>query len=693
MAFDIGVNVVEVDGATAPSVTGAAVSVVGFCVSTERGVANQPVRVTSFTQFVERFGSYVPGSFGAYLVKGLFDNGGQTAYVNRIVDPDGAGTAKLALKSGPGNADPLALTIEGGYRGQPDPGTWAEQLFIRIGYTSSAVSTVRETARAKITGTALAATVNMSALPPLTLEVDGKPVELAFRITDFQNPAQATRQEIKNAINAKTALLVADLDADKLTLTSTGEEAARTTGFTSLKVTAANTTLGLPATTGAAVLGTVVPFDKGGTTLASPAKFGVGDLVEISDGPNKASAKITVVDPGTGAVTWTPDLPNLAAFTDVRKITVATTEFELKIARGKGDNDHVVETHQGLSMHEALGRFVERVVNHSLSGSRFVRVTAGDTTARPVETPWTPLGNGADGVPTATHFIGDEAARTGFFAFDPFDVQLVCCERADVSIAKAALAYCEKRGDATFVGVVPQGAVAAGQAVGYGQQLQAAKAYGAVYGPWIVVPDPIGVGDNPLIVIPPTGHVAGVYARTETTRGIWKAPAGDEANLRGVLDVETRLSAADHTDLVVNGSVNGIRALPRAGIVVDGSRTLSTDPRWRYVNVRLLFNYVKSSLRDGLRWARQEPNRESLWTSVKHTTITPFLLGLWRQGAFGTGTADQTFTVIVDATNNPPDQVEQGRLTVEVYFYPSRPAETIVIKVGQQASGAAVSEA
>jgi phage tail sheath protein FI len=185
----------------------------------------------------------------------------------------------------------------------------------------------------------------------------------------------------------------------------------------------------------------------------------------------------------------------------------------------------------------------------------------------------------------------------------------------------------------------------------------------------------------------------GVYARVASARGVWKAPAGDEATVLGALDVETQLSDADHTDLVESGSVNGIRAVPGAGICVDASRTLSTDTRWLYVNVRLLFNYVKSSLRAGLRWVRQEPNRDTLWSAVKFSSVTPFLMGLWRQGAFGTGKPDQVFTVICDATNNPPSQVDQGILKVEVYFYPSRPAETIVIIVGQQPSGATAAEA
>jgi phage tail sheath protein FI len=244
-----------------------------------------------------------------------------------------------------------------------------------------------------------------------------------------------------------------------------------------------------------------------------------------------------------------------------------------------------------------------------------------------------------------------------------------------------------------FVGSVPQGFVAAGQAVAYGQAFQGKKVYGALYGPWIMVSDPIGIGDTPKKTLPPTGHVMGVFARIETVRGIWKAPAGDEANLLGVLDVEYQLSDADHTALVKDGSVNGVRAVPRAGVIGDASRTLSTDTRWLYVNVRLLFNFVKSSLKRGLSWTRQEPNRDSLWGAIKIQSVTPFLMGLWRQGAFGTGTPEQVFTVICDASNNPPDQVDQGNLKVEVYFYPSKPAETIIIIVGQQPSGATASEA
>ena len=108
--------------------------------------------------------------------------------------------------------------------------------------------------------------------------------------------------------------------------------------------------------------------------------------------------------------------------------------------------------------------------------------------------------------------------------------------------------------------------------------------------------------------------------------------------------------------------------------------------------MRLLFNFVKTSLKLGLRWAVQEPNDATLWNKIKFNSVTPFLMGLWRRGAFGTGKPSDVFTVKVDAINNPPTNVTLGILNVEVYFFPSRPAETIIITVGQQQGASSASE-
>jgi uncharacterized protein len=193
--------------------------------------------------------------------------------------------------------------------------------------------------------------------------------------------------------------------------------------------------------------------------------------------------------------------------------------------------------------------------------------------------------------------------------------------------------------------------------------------------------------------VPPTGHVAGVFARTERERGVWKAPAGNAARVNGALDVDQHITDVDHTDLVKNGSVNAIRFISGQGIVVESSRTLSTNPLWLYVNVRLLFNFVKSSLKNGLRWVVQEPNDDRLWNKVKFNSVRPFLLGLWRRGAFGPGAPEDVFTIKIDEENNPPENIQLGIFTAEVYFYPSRPAETVVITVGQQEGAGSASEA
>jgi hypothetical protein len=152
-------------------------------------------------------------------------------------------------------------------------------------------------------------------------------------------------------------------------------------------------------------------------------------------------------------------------------------------------------------------------------------------------------------------------------------------------------------------------------------------------------------------------------------------------------------SAGEHDDLVRNGRTNGILSPGGRAPAVAASRTLSTDSRWQYVGVRLLFNFVKSSLRDGLRFVRQEPHTDALRRMVKFNVITPFLLGLRQTGAFGSDPADKVFTVKCDAENNPPANVDLGLFTVEVYFFPSRPAETVQIIVGQQPGGGTAAEA
>ncbi len=704
MAFNVGLNVVEVDGLGAPAIQGAATSVGAFNIITQRGVPNRPVRITEFKKFTERYGSYFAGGLGAYLVDGFFKNGGQNVYVNRIVANNAQPASIMLRDAGPADT----LSVDAGYRGNEDPGTWGNDLYLRVEASSGAASRIQETAAASIqSANPLPAATDLTGGTTLTIVIDGAAAATAIDIVagDFPDPANATSAQIRDAINSHTSDLVASLaNTGELVLTSTGSIAtlrqdtntATTNGWTGLQVTVANATLGF-AVMAAPQMGTPAARAVNQTRLAQVDGFKVGDAVRITDGAQSAFAKLVRVVPLTGLIEWTPNIANIAAYTPFQMV-VSTVEFDLAVAKGGTDAEDILETWTGLSMETDVSNYAPAVINDEIKGSKYITVTNeasgnGVGVDVPAAQAFTRFDPGLDGVPTINDFVGNSAQRTGFYAFDPYDVQLVCCERSDPAIITGALGYCAGRADCMFIGAVPEGYVAAGQATAFGQAFQGKKVYGALYGPYIKILDPIGVGANPVKFIPPVGHIAGVYARIETARGIHKAPAGDEANVVGALDVAYRLSDAEHTDLVKNGGVNGVRAVPGVGIVVDASRTLSTDTRWLYVNVRLLFNYVKSSLRQGLTWVRQEPNTDRLWSLVKYNSVTPFLKGLWRQGAFGAGAPAEVFTVICDASNNPPAEVDQGNFRVEIYFYPSKPAETIIIIVGQQPSGGSAAEA
>jgi phage tail sheath protein FI len=355
-------------------------------------------------------------------------------------------------------------------------------------------------------------------------------------------------------------------------------------------------------------------------------------------------------------------------------------------------------------MQTTLDYYAGAVLNDPDRGSRYVAVTdqfnasgAGLNAPAPG---FFPLGATAatagldGGDPSNGDYVGNPALRTGLYAFDTVGIQLLACpDTTAPAVVSASLDYCEIRGDAMFVGGSPRGFDLDGIKT-YAGSFRGRKVFGALYAPQIQILNPLDAnGSNPRLTVTPVGHVMGTYARIADARGVWKAPAGDEATLRGALGVEFDMTDTEHTDMVKNGGVNGIRALPGSGILIDSSRTLSTDSRWLFVGTRRLFNFVKSSLREGLRFVAQEPHDETLRRMVRFNVVTPFLLGLWRQGAFGSDPPEFVFTVKCDAENNPPADVNQGIFRVEVYFYPVKPAETILLIVGQQESGATASEA
>jgi hypothetical protein len=202
--------------------------------------------------------------------------------------------------------------------------------------------------------------------------------------------------------------------------------------------------------------------------------------------------------------------------------------------------------------------------------------------------------------------------------------------------------------------------------------------FGALYYPWISVPDPINGG---LMLAPPSGHLAGIFARTDSQRGVHKAPANEV--VMGAIGLEMNVTKAEQDGLNPIG-VNCIRAFPGRGIRVWGARTLSSDPSWRYVNVRRLFNYVEASIEAGTQWVVFEPNDQDLWARVRRD-VSAFLRMVWRSGALFGSTPEEAFYVKCDEELNPPEVRDLGQLIIEVGMAPVKPAEFVIFRISQWA--------
>ena len=213
------------------------------------------------------------------------------------------------------------------------------------------------------------------------------------------------------------------------------------------------------------------------------------------------------------------------------------------------------------------------------------------------------------------------------------------------------------------------------------------SAYATFYFPWILARDPL-LPRKPPDYIPPSGHIAGIWARSDASRGVHKAPANE--NIRGALGVRYRLTDVEQGGLNQVG-VNCIRLFAREGIVVWGARTLATGGEWRYLNVRRLFNMIEESIEESTRWIVFEPNDETLWKAIRRD-VTAFLTRIWRTGALMGSTADQAFFVKCDAETNPPEEIDAGKVTIVIGIAPVKPAEFVVFQISQQTAGAQVTE-
>lgn len=313
-------------------------------------------------------------------------------------------------------------------------------------------------------------------------------------------------------------------------------------------------------------------------------------------------------------------------------------------------------------------------------------------TATPAEGTYQLAGGGIQPL-TAADFIGDATKRTGIAGLEAHeDVRLLLCPdvmagydgskeaKERIKMVQAAMiAHCENmRYRFAVLDTPPQ--LNAQQVKEWREYVNFDSSYAAMYYPWIEIPD---LSDSPQTskFVPPSGHMVGIYNRTDGERGVHKAPANDV--VLGAINLEINLSKAEQETLNPIG-VNCVRAFPGRGIRVWGARTLSSDGSWRYINVRRLFIMVGASLDAGMNWVVFEPNDSTLWAKVRRD-VNAFLRVVWRSGALFGNTPSEAFYVKCDEELNPSEIRDLGQLIIEIGLAPVKPAEFVIFRISQWA--------
>jgi len=641
-----GVYVEEVSSGIRP-IQAAGTSTAAFIGIAEKGSLNEAVKIFNFTEYQNLYGGFLNSSFLSHSVYQFFNNGGSQCYIIRV----GANmrTANIVLKDR-GSTAQTSLTISA-----KSPGVWGNQL--------------------------------------------------AVKITDGMNDAA---NEFNLVVYRQDAVTPSDLT--KVTLLERFENLSMVSGSANfvetrtsaskqiqITVTAGNTNVQAGSSLGAGTPPALtiaerkkfrINIDGDGyqeVDLQTAVGGGAGQVTDLNSVANIASAIAFVVKRLTKLRAST----NQTAFSN---FTCAESSGLLLLTSGSpGLASSVTVAAASNSSEDASGLLKLGKLN---SGKEMI----GAAVTRPQVTP---TGN--------LYFVGDNAAPTNQVVSiqagsdgdlvtndQPFiaalqilnnieDVSLIAIPGiGSEAIVGAGMNYCANRSlsDCFFIGDMRQDNDTVQEADIFATAVSPKNSYGAVYTPWVKMLDPTGVSPEPILV-PPSGFVAGLYAKTDAQRGVWKAPAGVNVGLGGAVGLGANFTDVQQGNLN-DKNINGIRQFASSGIVLWGARTLSADAEWKYIPVRRMAIFLRVSIYRGIQFAVFEPNDEPLWSELR-LNIGSFMTGLFRRGAFQGSSPSQAFFVKCDGETTPQDDINLGIVKVLVGFAPLKPAEFVVVKISQKA--------
>jgi len=732
-----GVYVQEVSSGVRP-IEGVSTSTAAFIGVADKGLVPQilpsgqriqPVMVTSFSDYVRQFGGFRQDSFLTYAVRSFYDNGGSRLYVVRVIPADariaGIGTSASARLTSrfPAALDSLLnIVISNASNGNPnnfDLRVYARSLTEMVEiekFASLEFSSADTTINSGVNASKFVQIDVLAARPGnglgLAVATSGANGTGSLAIATTPNPNGIQVEATIPGTWANTNLVVSidkasDGNADNFNLivklNNIAVEAFRDVTFN-------------PGTPPANYARTVINSSSQYITIPSDLTVRPTNGETALAGGTDTSGIATVW--GTSSA-----IPITAANEGEwgNKIWVGirdssdgdSNHFNLLVGYGTTQseaNSNIVETFSSVTFHAptSAAPIPENDVAAQVNGrSEYIRIT-NPVTVRPLDVPLQQLSGSSDGTASNIDLLGDESNGKGLYALDKItDVNLIAIPGAgDAKTISAGMGYCKNKrqlqdcffigdvglisvvGTARTVGTQPS-IVRVSDARGFalngdasGALDKAAGDYGAIYYPWVLAADPIGVGRNPRILLPPSGFVAGIYARTDNTRGVFKAPAGTDAGVSGALATATMVGDLEQDTLNPVG-VNAIRTVPGSGIVVWGTRTIGSNAEWRYIPVRRMAIFLRVSIYYGIQWAVFEPNDEPLWASLR-LNIRSFMLTQFRAGAFQGRTPDEAFFVKCDSTTTTQQDIDLGIVNILVGFAPLKPAEFIVLKLSQK---------
>jgi uncharacterized protein len=603
------------------TITGVATSIAAFIGWAPQGPVDQAVLVESWSEYRTQFGGLYAGSYLGYSVNQFFANGGQQAYIVRLAWDGGAPTVTNPLPA-------TAVTATGTVGGSlvlwaSSPGEWGNNLQVKV-VPQSAGSNFSLQVIDATTGSVLESYANLSTTPG----------DVQYVVTVIDNDSQ----------------YITFIDPAHPT-TAPPPPAAAVTSDTAAAPTNLQTSL----------------VTQADATLATGSySYKLAALYGNVEGPAAETSATTTPAKQAISLTW-----------DAGPLLNGAEPTGYKLYRGPSAGDENVF----FSLPPATVSFLDSGLVAPAFG------TAQPTANVPVQL--TTGANGAvlePGTPDFTNALLNDPSGGGLELLDRVPIFNMLCVpgESDPATIQELQAYCAANRAFCIVDAPSETTIASLRSSGPAGLTNAPNAANsALYFPWVSAPDPLS-GNRPTL-LPPSGFVAGIYARTDATRGVWKAPAGLDAGLTGELGLQFNLTDLENGDLNIQG-INCLRSFRVYGDVVWGARTLvgadAVGSEWKYVPIRRFALFLESSLLEGTQWVVFEPNDERLWGQIR-LNVGAFMQGLFLQGAFQGSTPQQAYFVKCDSENNPQSSIDQGIVTILVGFMPLYPAEFVVLQIQQ----------